>query len=116
MRGCDDGTGEVFSYVDLEAQVRKDHPLRKIREIVNTALDTLSADFAVLHSSMGRPSIAPEKLLRATLVQAFYSIRSKRVLTERLQYDPLFRGFVGICVDDPAWNHSTFFEELRPSA
>lgn len=108
MRGGDDGTGELFSYVDLEARVRKDHPLRKIREIVNTALSALSGDFAALYSSMGRPSIAPEKLLRAMLLQAFYSIRSERLLMERLEYDLLFRWFVGIGVDDPAWNHSTF--------
>jgi len=108
MRGGDDGMGELFSYVDLEARVRKDHPLRKIREIVNTALSALSSDFAALYSSMGRPSIAPEKLLRAMLLQAFYSIRSERLLMERLEYDLLFRWFVGIGVDDPAWNHSTF--------
>jgi transposase len=82
--------------------------LRKIREIVNTALSALSGDFTVLYSSMGRPSIAPEKLLRAMLLQAFYSIRSERLLMERLEYDLLFRWFVGIGVDDPAWNHSTF--------
>ncbi len=108
MRGGDDGTGELFSYVDLEARVRKDHPLRKIREIVNTALSALSGDFAALYSSMGRPSIAPEKLLRAMLLQAFYSIRSERLLMERLEYDLLFRWFAGIGVDDPVWNHSTF--------
>ncbi len=108
MRGGDDGTGELFSYIDLEARVRKDHPLRKIREIVNTALSALSGDFAALYSSMGRPSIAPEKLLRAMLLQAFYSIRSERLLMERLEYDLLFRWFAGIGVDDPLWNHSTF--------
>jgi len=108
MRGGDDGTGELFSYVDLEARVRQDHPLRQIREIVNTAFSVLSGDFASLYSSMGRPSIAPEKLLRAMLLQAFYSIRSERLLMERLDYDLLFRWFVGIGVDDPAWNHSTF--------
>jgi hypothetical protein len=88
--------------------VRKNHPLRKIRKIVTTVLFGLSADFAVLYSSMGRPSIAPVKLLRALLLQAFYSIQSERLLMERLEYDLLFRWFIGIGVDDPAWNHSIF--------
>ena len=88
--------------------MRKNHPLRKIRKIVTTVLFGLSADFAVLYSSMGRPSIAPVKLLRALLLQAFYSIQSERLLMERLEYDLLFRWFIGIGVDDPAWNHSIF--------
>lgn len=108
MRGGDERSGELFSYVDLEARVRKDHPLRAIREIVNAALEALSGDFAELYSSTGRPSIPPEKLLRAMLLQAFYSIRSERLLMERLEYDLLFRWFVGIGVDDRAWDHSTF--------
>lgn len=108
MRGGDERSGELFSYVDLEARVRKDHPLRVIREIVNAALEALSGDFAGLYSSTGRPSIPPEKLLRAMLLQAFYSIRSERLLMERLEYDLLFRWFVGIGVDDPGWDHSTF--------
>lgn len=108
MRGGDERSGELFSYVDLEARVRKDHPLRAIREIVNAALEALSGDFAGLYSSTGRPSIPPEKLLRAMLLQAFYSIRSERLLMERLEYDLLFRWFVGIGVDDPGWDHSTF--------
>ena len=98
MRGLDDRTGELFSYVDLEARVRKDHPLRAIREIVNAALEALSGDFAKLYSSTGRPSIAPETLLRAMLLQAFYSIRSERQLMERLQYALLFHWFVGIAL------------------
>ena len=108
MRGGDERSGELFSYVDLEARVRKDHPLRAIREIVNAALEALSGDFAELYSSTGRPSTPPEKLLRAMLLQAFYSIRSERLLMERLEYDLLFRWFVGIGVDDRAWDHSTF--------
>ena len=108
MRGGDDRTGELFSYVDLEARVRRDHPLRAIREIVNQALAALEGDFAALYSLLGRPSIAPEKLLRAMLLQAFYSIRSERLLMERLEYDLLFRWFVGIGVDDAAWDHSVF--------
>jgi transposase len=98
----------LFSYVDLEARVRRDHPLRAIRKIANPALDTLSGDFAGLYSGLGRPSIAPERLLRAMLLQAFYSIRSERQLMERLEYDLLFRWFVGLGVDDAVWDHSTF--------
>lgn len=88
--------------------MRRDHPLRAIREIANAALETLSEDFAALYSRMGRPSIAPERLLRAMLLQAFYSIRSERQLMERLEYDLLFRWFVGLGVDDAVWDHSTF--------
>jgi transposase len=98
----------LFSYVDLEARVPRDHPLRAIRTIVNEALTALERDFAALYSPVGRPSIPPEKLLRAMLLQAFYSIRSERLLMERLEYDLLFRWFVGIGVDDAAWDHSVF--------
>ncbi len=108
MRGSDDWSGELFSYVDLEARVRADHPLRAIRTIVNEALSTMEREFAPLYSPIGRPSIAPEKLLRAMLLQAFYSIRSERQLMERLEYNLLFRWFVGIGIDDPAWDHSVF--------
>ncbi len=108
MRGGDERTGELFSYVDLEARVRRDHPLRAIRTIVTEALLALERDFAALYSPIGRPSIPPEKLLRALLLQAFYSIRSERLLMERLEYDLLFRWFVGIGVDDAAWDHSVF--------
>jgi len=108
MRGLDERTGALFSYVDLEARVRGDHPLRAIRIIVNEALCALERDFASLYDRAGRPSIAPEKLLRAMLLQAFYSIRSERQLMERLEFDLLFRWFVGLGVDDPVWDHSTF--------
>jgi len=108
MRGTDRGSGELFSYVDLEKRVRPDHPLRPIREIANAALAALSGEFAALYSGVGRPSIPPEMLLRAMLLQAFYSIRSERQLMERLEYDLLFRWFVGLGVDDLAWDHSTF--------
>jgi transposase len=108
VRGGDNRTGELFSYVDLEARVRRDHPLRVIRTIANEALAGLEREFAALYSPLGRPSIPPEKLLRAMLLQAFYSIRSERLLMERLEYDLLFRWFVGIGVDDAAWDHSTF--------
>jgi transposase len=108
MRGGDEGSGDLFSYVDLEARVRADHPLRALRAIVNEALAALEREFAALYAPIGRPSIPPEKLLRAMLLQAFYSIRSERQLMERLEYDLLFRWFVGIGVDDSAWDHSTF--------
>jgi transposase len=108
MRGTDKRSGELFSYVDLEQRVRADHPLRVIREVVSTALAALSGDFAGLYAGMGRPSIPPEMLLRAMLLQAFYSIRSERQLMERLEYDLLFRWFVGLGVDEPVWDHSSF--------
>src|SRR5262245_29295941 len=93
MRGGDEQTGELFSYVNLEKRVRSDHPLRAIRGLVNEALVALEQEFAALYAPIGRPSIAPEKLLRAMLLQAFYSIRSERQLMERLEFDlPLVRG------------------------
>jgi transposase len=108
MRGRDGRSGLLFSYVDLEARVPRDHPLRAIRVIANAALEDLSSEFAALYAPLGRPSIAPEKLLRALLLQAFYSIRSERQLMERLEFDLLFRWFVGLGVDDAVWDHSTF--------
>ncbi|SNR70730.1 Transposase domain, partial [Tistlia consotensis] len=95
MRGGDAGSGELFSYVSCEARVPSDHPLRGIRAIVDEALEVLSPRFDELYSRIGRPSIAPEKLLRALLLQAFYSIRSERQLMEQLDYNLLFRWFVG---------------------
>ena len=100
MRGTDEQPGHLFSYVDLEARVRRDHPLRAIRAIVNDALTALAPDFASLYSRIGRPSIAPERLLRAMLLQAFYSVRSERQLMEWLDTDLLFRWFVGLAIDD----------------
>jgi len=108
MRGSDERSGSLFSYVDLESRVGGDHPLRTIREIANAALSDLSRAFTALYTDFGRPSIAPEKLLRAMLLQAFYGIRSERQLMERLEFDLLFRWFVGLGVDDPVWDHSTF--------
>ena len=103
MRGLDQRSGSLFSYVDLESRVRSDHPLRPIRGIVNGALSDLSADFEAIYAAgVGRPSIPPERLLRALLLQAFYGIRSERQIMERLEYDLLFRWFVGLGVDDAA--------------
>ena len=108
MRGTDERAGALFSYVDLEARVPAGHPLRAIREIVNQALGELSPTFARIYAPLGRPSIPPEMLLRALLLQAFYSIRSERQLMERLDFDLLFRWFAGLGIDDPVWDHSTF--------
>src|SRR6202041_1051456 len=116
MRGGDERSGSLFSYVDLEARVGQDHPLRTIRLIVNEALAALAGEFSALYSPIGRPSIPPEKLLRAMLLQAFYSIRSERQLMDRLEFDLLFRWFVGIGIDDAVWDHSTFFQEPRSAA
>ena len=107
MRGMDRRSGELFSYVDLEKRVPPDHPLRAIRSISDEALEMLSEDFRDLYSGMGRPSVAPEKLLRAMLLQAFHSIRSERQLMERLEFDLLFRWIVGLGIDDAVWDHST---------
>lgn len=109
MRGSDQRSGALFSYVDLESRVRPDHPLRPIRIIANEALVALSADFdAIYAAGVGRPSIPPERLLRALLLQAFYGIRSERQIMERLDYDLLFRWFVGLGIDDAAWDQTTF--------
>lgn len=109
MRGSDSRSGSLFSYVDLEARVGADHPLRVIRAIANAALADLSGDFAALYPPrLGRPSIPPERLLRAMLLQAFYGLRSERQLAERIEFDLLFRWFVGLGVDEPAFDHSSF--------
>ena len=108
MRGEDERVGGLFSYVDLEARVPADHPLRPIRALVDEALVVLSADFERLYSRTGRPSIAPEKLLRALLLQAFYTIRSERQLMEQLDYNLLFRWFVGLSMDAPVWDATVY--------
>src|SRR5580693_7494747 len=108
MRGDDEICGRLFSYIDLEKRVRSDHPLRLIRQIVNAALKTLSGEFDKLYSPIGRESIPPERLMRALLLQAFYSIRSERQLVERIDYDLLFRWFVGLGIEDPVWDATSF--------
>jgi transposase len=108
MRGSDATTGSLFSYVDVECRIPARHPLRIIRAVVNEALATLDPEFATLYAGGGRPSIAPEKLLRGSLLQAFFSIRSERQLMEQLDYNLLFRWFVGLGLDDPVWDHSTY--------
>ena len=108
MRGSDMRTGELFSYVDIEQRVPSSHPLRLIRGIVNDVLVALDGEFAKLYASEGRPSIAPERLLRALLLQTFYTIRSERQLMEQLDYNLLYRWFVGLGVDDPVWVPTVF--------
>jgi len=108
MRGEDRRSGSLFSYVDLEARVPRQHPLRAIREIVNASLGQLSAEFEALYSHTGRPGIAPERLLRALLLQAFYSIRSERRLMQELEFNLLYRWFVGLGLDDAAWDATVF--------
>lgn len=108
MRGTDERSGSLFSYVDIEARVPVGHPLRRIRNLTNSALARLDKKFAGLYAPEGRPSIAPERLLRASLLQLFYSIRSERQRMERLDFDLLFRWFVGLGIDDPVWDHSVF--------
>ena len=108
MRGQDAQTSSMFSYVDLEERITAGHPLHKIREFVNAALAALDATFAEPYSDEGRPSIAPERLLRAALIQILFSIRSERQLMEQMQYNLLFRWFVGLGIDDPVWVPTVF--------
>ena len=108
MRGEDQSSGRLFSYVDLEDRVPAKHPLRLIRGIANDVLASMSGEFERLYSPTGRPSIAPEKLLRALLLQAFYTIRSERQLMEQLEFNLLFRWFVGLGMDDPVWDATVF--------
>jgi transposase len=108
MRGDDPRHESMFSYVTPEARVRADHPLRPIRRMTDAALERLSPRFDRLYSTMGRPSIPPEQLLRALLLQMLYSIRSERLLVEELDYSVLYRWFVGLSLDDPIWDATTF--------
>jgi transposase len=108
MRGGDYRSEGLFSYVSCEARVPANHPLRAIRAIVDEALEVMSADFDVMYSRIGRPSIPPEKLLRALLLQAFYTIRSERQLMEQMDYNLLFRWFVGLAMDAPIWDVTVF--------
>ena len=108
MRGADQQPESLFSYVAPEQRVPTNHPLRPIRAMANQALKKLSPRFARLYACSGRPSIAPEKLLRALLLQVLYSVRSERLLMEQLDYNLLFRWFVGLGMDDPVWDPTTF--------
>jgi transposase len=108
MRGDDPRHESMFSYVSPEARVRPDHPLRPIRRMTDAALARLSPRFAQLYSTLGRPSIPPEQLLRALLLQMLYSIRSERLLVEEVDYSVLYRWFVGLSLEDPIWDATTF--------
>ena len=108
MRGQDRTSGTLFSYVDLDGRVPERHPLRAMRGIVNEALAKLDASFAALYKDGGRPSIPPERLLRASLLQMLYTVRSERQLVERIEFDLLFGWFVGLGIDDAAFDASTF--------
>jgi transposase len=108
MRGDDHQQGAVFSYISAEQRVPQDHPLRSIRTMIDEALGVLSAHFDTLYARGGRRSIAPEKLVRALLLQALYSVRSERQLVEQIHYNLLFRWFVGLNMDDPMWDVTVF--------
>ena len=108
MRGKDEASGSLFSYVDLEARIPARHPLRKIRQVVNEALSSLDPDFESLYTDFGRPSIAPERLIRASLIQILFSVRSERQLMEQMRYNLLFRWFVGLGIDDEVWVPTVF--------
>ena len=108
MRGHDDRPGHLFSYVSPEQRVPADHPLRAIRQMTDRVLVTLSQKFARMYSDIGRPSIPPEKLLRALLLQVLYTVRSERLLMEQLNYNLLFRWFVGLNMDDAVWDPTVF--------
>jgi len=108
MRGTDDRSDFLFSYVSPEQRVPADHPLRPIRQMTDAALTRLTERFDAMYSDLGRPSIPPEQLLRALLLQYLYSVRSERLLIEQLDYNLLFRWFVGLGLDEPIWDHSSF--------
>src|ERR1700684_2383013 len=108
MRGTDQQQSHVFSYISPEQRVRKDHPLRPISTMVDEILKQLSPQFEKMYSKVGRPSIPPEPLLRAQLLQMFYSVRSERLLMEEMDYNILFRWFVGLNLDDEVWDATVF--------
>jgi transposase len=108
VRGPDEQTQDMFSYLSPEARVRQDHPLRAIRRLTDDVFTRLSPRFARLYSDMGRPSIPPEQLLRALLLQSLYTIRSERLLMEEIDYSILFRWFIGLSLDEPIWSPTTF--------
>jgi transposase len=108
MRGTDQQQNHVFSYISPEQRVRKDHPLRPIRTMVDEVLKQLSPQFHKMYAKVGRPSIPPEQLLRAQLLQMLYSVRSERLLMEEMDYNILFRWFVGLNLDDAVWDATVF--------
>src|SRR5690348_8802756 len=108
MRGDDRQQDGLFSYLSPEQRVPRNNPLRRLRPLVDEVLGALSGRFSKMYARVGRPSIAPEKLLRALLLQGLYTVRSERLLMEQLQYNLLFRWFVGLSMDDPVWDATTF--------
>src|ERR1700729_970273 len=108
MRGTDHDQGDMYSYLSPEERVRKDHPLRAIRELTDEILKRMSPLFEAMYAEGVRPSIAPEKLLRAQLLQMLYSIRSERLLMEEIDYSVLYRWFVGLNLDEEVWDATTF--------
>jgi transposase len=108
MRGALVDQGKLFSYLSPEARVPANHPLRKIRELVRHVLDELDRSLSKLYANEGRPSIPPEQLLSALLLQVFYGVRSERALMEQLDYNLLYRWFVGLSPDDPVWDPTVF--------
>src|SRR5687767_6669765 len=108
MRGPDEQTSHMFSYLSPEHRVRPDHPLRAIRRMTDEVLASLSPRFAKMYSDIGRPSIPPEQLLRALLLQSLYTIRSERLLMEEIDYSILFRWFIGLSLDEPIWSPTSF--------
>src|SRR5215470_9913890 len=108
MRGVDQQQADMYSYISPESRVRPDHPLRRIRTMVDEALNNLSARFDSMYATIGRPSVPPEKLLRAQLIQMLYSVRSERLLMEEIDYSVLFRWFVGMNLDESVWDATVF--------
>src|SRR5262249_31320110 len=113
MRGTDSQQSGMFSYISAERRVPADHPLRAIRTMVEVALRNMSKEFATMYAKAGRPSIAPEKLLRALLLQVLYTVRSERMLMEQLDYNLLFRWFVGLNIDDAVWDATVFTKNRK---
>ena len=110
MRGDDQQQSGMFSYVSLEERVSQDHPLRAICKLVDEVLRAMAKEFDGVYANTGRPSVPPERLFRAVLLQIFYTVRSERLLMEQMNYNLLFRWFVGLEMDEPVWNHAVFSE------
>jgi len=108
MRGTDHKQSPLFSYVNLEDRIPRDHPLRRVKVLADLVLRSMSAHFDALYAEGGRPSIAPERLLRASLLQCLFSIRSERALVEHIDFNMMYRWFVGLTLDEAIWDHSTF--------
>ena len=113
MRGSEQHQESLFSYVSVESRIPQDHPLRAVKRMVEQTLVALNRDFTQMYSQMGRPSIPPEQLLKALLIQVLYSIRSERMLMEQLDYNMLFRWFVGLGIDEPVWHPTTFTQNRQ---